>query len=460
VYSFSSSCSEGKPAIRGELTLQEGGGLVRHLSKVYVLFVFYFVMATAQAALAQGHPPTLPAKAYLLMDGASGQVLVDYDGQTRLAIASTTKMMTAILAIERGNLADIVTSGLKPYRTGGSTIYLDLGEQLTLENLLYALMLESANDAAVAIAEHLAGTEEVFAGWMTQKAKEIGAKETQFRNSHGLDQAGHYSTAYDLALIGRYAMSNEQFRAIVAVEEWEIPSTRTSPVRKLINRNRLLGYYPGANGVKNGYTEDADLTNVVSAKRGETELFAVVLGAKNLLWTSSMALLDYGFDNFNRHVVIKAGELVAPAPISGAAARVPAVAKEELSVLLPSGAGPVTSVRVWAEGLRAPLTAGTYVGELHALSSGNVVGKVDLVVATSVESVQMLAGMAGISDAISASVSVGGNLSWLWPVIFLGIIMMLNAVFRRRWRRMVGKQVSDKPFGRERLKAMRERRRS
>lgn len=229
------------------------------------------------------------------MDAATGQVLIEYEGRTSLPIASTTKIMTAILALERGDLSDIVTVGQKPYETGGTTIWLEVGEQQTLEDLLYALMLESANDAAVAIAEHLAGTEERFAEWMNGTARSLGATGTHFVNSHGLHDPEHYSTAYDLALITRHALQNERFRQIVATETWEMPGAPGNAKRHLQSHNQLLGYYEGANGVKNGFTEEALQTNVASARRGETELIAVVLGAERRLWTSSMALLDFGF---------------------------------------------------------------------------------------------------------------------------------------------------------------------
>lgn len=272
-----------------------------------VLVIFLLLFSTASNSRAQ-RDAILPARAYLLMDGVSGQVLHHHEGYTRLPIASTTKVMTAIIALERGRLADVVTASRAAYLTGGSTIYLEQGEQQTLESLLYALMLESANDASVAIAEHLAGTEEEFARWMTAKALAVGALATNFVNSHGLHHPDHYSTAHDLAVIARYAMQNPTFRAIVATQTWEIPGYGDAPPRQLRNRNQLLGYYEGANGVKNGFTEEAELTNIASAQRGDRALIAVVLGATNQLWTSSMALLDFGFSHFDTQPVVQSDE--------------------------------------------------------------------------------------------------------------------------------------------------------
>ncbi|HWI52975.1 MAG TPA: D-alanyl-D-alanine carboxypeptidase family protein, partial [Symbiobacteriaceae bacterium] len=256
---------------------------MRRLLALWIAITILLLPAVVQAEGANV-PPVVPARAYLLMDAASGQVLYAHEGETQLPMASTTKIMTAILALERGKLDDVVTVGQKPYDTGGSTIYLDLGEQRTLHELLYALMLESANDSAVAIAEHLGGTEEKFVELMNAKALEIGAKNTHFVNSHGLHDPNHYTTAHDLALIARYAMQNPAFRTLVTTEEATIPAFKpTDEPRHLHSHNQLLGYYDGVTGVKNGYTEEALLTNVASAKRGDTELIAVVLGAQNYL---------------------------------------------------------------------------------------------------------------------------------------------------------------------------------
>lgn len=277
------------------------------------------LLSTSGAVLAAGDP-ILPAKAYLLMDAVSGRVLHEYQGSLRLPVASTTKVMTAIVALERGKLSDLVTVGRRPYETPGSTIFLEIGEQISLENLLYGLMLESANDAGVAIAEHLAGTEEEFARWMNEKAAAIGARDTNFVNSHGLHHDEHYSTAHDLALMARYGLQNPEFRRIIETETRDIPGSRPGTVRHLQNRNQLLGYYPGANGVKNGFTEEAELTNIASARREEMELIAVVLGARIRLWTSSMALLDFGFSHFRSELLAQKGDpagLLAP-PEEGA----------------------------------------------------------------------------------------------------------------------------------------------
>lgn len=343
------------------------------------LALVFSVMVSVGAA----QEPVLPAKAYLLMDGTTGEVLHEYSGYERLPMASTTKIMTAILALEQGNPADLVAVGQQPYVTGGATIYLEVGEQQTLSDLLLALMLESANDAGVAIAEHLAGSEERFAGWMNQKAYDLGARHTHFVNSHGLHHPDHYSTAYDLALITRYAMQNPAFRELVLVEAAEIPGYGQNPPRKLISRNRLLGYTDGANGVKNGWTEEAGLTNVASARRGDTELIAVVLGAENRLWTSSEALLEFGFRLFRTARVVSKNAPVAELRLPGGA-MVEALASESLAISLREGEGEPEWQVEWVPGLAAPLEAGARVGYLTVRVDGTEAGRVELVASQAV----------------------------------------------------------------------------
>ncbi len=354
--------------------------------------------------------PALPAKAYLLMDAATGDVLHEYQGYRKLPVASTTKIMTAIIALERGNLTDTVTVSRNAAETGGSTIWLQMGEEHTLEDLLYALMLESANDAAVAIAEHLAGSEAAFAAWMNEKAREIGARNTHFVNSHGLHHPDHYSTAYDLARIARYALNNPDFRRIVTTTRWQMaPGYDGGPARTLYNHNRLLGYYEGATGVKNGFTEEAGLTNVASARRGETELIAVVLGAPGQLWTSTMALLDFGFHHYRTARVVKRGEPMGALRIAGAGS-VQAVAAEDVVLTLPAGV-PLPERRIeWERGLTGPLPEGARLGRVVIRSEGQIIRTVDLIAAAAVPA--------------GRRINAGGRQSGWGPAIWSGLLLL------------------------------------
>jgi len=411
------------------------------------------LLALPGLGLAVDAPPAPPAKAYLLMDAATGQVLYEHESRAQLPMASTTKIMTAILALERGNLADVVTVGRKPYDTGGTTIYLEMGERQTLQNLLYALLLESANDAAVAIAEHLAGTEEAFAGWMNARAKELGATQTHFVNSHGLHDTDHYTTAYDLARIARYAMRNPKFRELVTTEEMTIPGADKNPPRQLQSHNRLLGYYEGVTGVKNGYTEEADLTNVASAKRGETELIAVVLGAKERLWTSSMALLDFGFSHYRTQVLARKGDLIGPATVAGAVP-VAAVASSDLVVTVPLSTTEPERRAAWEPGLKAPMASGVKLGRLEVVVDGTALGSVDLVSAAPVQSLRG----AGVEAALGSLRTQASGDQTMWLLLAAGFLGTAALVLGRRKRRP-SPFASRRIHGRDRPYQIRNRRR-
>jgi D-alanyl-D-alanine carboxypeptidase (penicillin-binding protein 5/6) len=304
---------------------------------------------------------------------------------------------------------------------------LDVGEQQTLENLLYALLLESANDAAVAIAEHIGGSEERFVALMNEKAKAIGATQTHFANSHGLHDPNHYSTAHDLALIARYAKQNVQFQQMIMVEEKEIAGFKQNPPRKLHNHNQLLGFYAGANGVKNGYTEEALQTNVASAKRGNTELIAVVLGAQDRLWSSSMALLDYGFSHFETHQFIKQGEQVGQVTLPSRPP-VAAVAAVDAAAALGVGAPPPDEQIEWDPQLKLPLAAGAHLGIARWVDSQGVLGSVDLISPTAV--IMPLAAMANLTPTLSVH---GWPYRW-WMVTVGGLLVLALLAFYRRKR--------------------------
>ena len=194
----------------------------------------------------------ISAKSAILIDSNSGRVLYEHNAYEKLPMASTTKIMTGLIACESGKLNETVK--VSPFASGteGSSLWLKIGEKQTLENLTYGLMLKSGNDAAVAIAEYLGGSIDAFALLMNKRARAIGAVNTNFENPHGLDSDGHYTTAYDLALIAREAMKNEKFREIVSTKTYSIPMQGEKWDRAFKNHNKLLWRYEGCNGVKTG----------------------------------------------------------------------------------------------------------------------------------------------------------------------------------------------------------------
>lgn len=256
----------------------------------------------------------LPAKAGAIsvsaqyacaLDAQTGRIIYEKNAHDRHSMASTTKIMTALVAIENGNLSDVVTVGKNAAGTEGTSLYLKAGDQVTLEDLLYGLMLQSGNDAAIAIAEHIGGSVEKFATLMTSRAKNIGAKNTSFKNPNGLDEEGHYTTAYDLALITREALKNETFAKIVATKSKAI----RDGAQTVTNHNKMLNLYEGCVGVKTGYTKKTGRCLVSSAIRDGKQVIAVTLNAPDD-WNDHTAMLNYAFANTVRFPLIAAGMTV------------------------------------------------------------------------------------------------------------------------------------------------------
>ncbi|MDR2899107.1 MAG: D-alanyl-D-alanine carboxypeptidase [Clostridiales bacterium] len=264
--------------------------------------------------------PNVAASGAVLMDFETGRVLWEKDMNKPLAMASTTKIMTAIIALENGNMSDIVTVSKRASRAPEVKMRLSEGEKIKLDDLMYALMLQSYNDAAVAIAEHVGGSVEEFCNLMTQKAKDLGAENTVFRTPNGLDLDDHHSTAYDMALITRYALSNPRFMEIINTPNKTAVSDRGQ--YNLRNLNRLLNEYEGANGVKTGFTGMAGQCFVGSAKRGDMQLISVVLASgwgsvgKEQKWIDTKRMLDYGFDNYKYMQVVKSGDFYAKVDVN------------------------------------------------------------------------------------------------------------------------------------------------
>ncbi|MGZ0086194.1 D-alanyl-D-alanine carboxypeptidase family protein [Caldibacillus thermoamylovorans] len=241
------------------------------------------------------------AKSAILMEQHSGRVLFAKDAYTKRRIASITKIMTAVLAIESGKMDDLVTVSARAVRTEGSSIYLRQGEKIKLRDLVYGLMLRSGNDAAVAIAEHVGGSVDGFVFLMNKKAAEIGMRDTEFANPHGLDDAeNHYSTAYDMALLMQYAMKNSEFRRISGTKVYRAPAPPGEEgARVWRNKNKLLtSLYEYCTGGKTGYTKRAHRTLVTTASKDGVNLIAVTLDAPDD-WNDHIAMYEYGFSHYH-----------------------------------------------------------------------------------------------------------------------------------------------------------------
>lgn len=240
------------------------------------------------------------SEAAILMDLNSGKILYSKNMHEKLYPASTTKILTAIIAIESGSLDRIVTIGVNPPLVEPTKIGLKKGEKIRLRDLMYALLVDSANDSAVAIAEYIGGTEANFAKMMNNKARLLGCKDSHFVNPNGLNNNKHLTSAYDLAIITKYAMRNSTFRKMVSTKFYTIPATNKSKAISLTNHNKMIlkstsYYYPGCIGVKTGYTIASRHTLVSAAVRGNKRLLAVILKDQEVPYNDITRMLDYGF---------------------------------------------------------------------------------------------------------------------------------------------------------------------
>jgi D-alanyl-D-alanine carboxypeptidase (penicillin-binding protein 5/6) len=253
-----------------------------------------------------GAPPQVSAQSWLLFDDTFGQALAEHDADIPRAMASTTKIMTALVALDQNDLDMPITVTAAAVDVGEAEAGLMEGEQLTLRQLLAAMLVRSANDAAEAIAEGVAGSVDAFVGLMNNKVRELGLEDTHFQNPHGLDEPGHYTTARDLLTMTRVAMSNPVFSTLVKTQTARLPDTPDGSQRILHTTNELLGSYPGAIGVKTGYTGEAGHVLVAAAERDGRRLYAVVMGSTDAFGDAA-ALLDYGFAEFGVIQVIMEG---------------------------------------------------------------------------------------------------------------------------------------------------------
>lgn len=356
-------------------------------TKCLAFFTALFFLAGFRPPVARAAPPNLVGQSAILMDADTGEVLAAQDADERLPIASTTKIMTALLALERGRLSDKITISEKAAYQEGSSMYTTPGETYTLEELLYGLLLNSGNDAAWAIAEHIAGSVPAFVNLMNERARELGAVNTHFTNPSGLPDPQHYSTARDLAVITRAALARPDFRRIVGTKAQKVPWPVKGEDRLLINHNRLLWRYEGADGVKTGYTNEARQCLVASATREGQRLIAVVLKSEgNSVWTDAERLLDYGFANFVTRTLVRPGDGFGQVKVRGGETdRVAIQAEQGLTVTLPKDKSDQVerSLKLTGE-LTAPVAAGREVGTVVFTVGGQEIGRVPLVAAADV----------------------------------------------------------------------------
>lgn len=345
-------------------------------------------------------PVEISASSAILMEAATGTVLYEKDADARRLIASTTKLMTALVALENANLGEEVTVPAVCEGVEGSSMYLRAGQKLTMRELLYGLMLESGNDAAVAVACHVAGSVESFAGLMNERAASLGLENTHYVNPHGLNADGHYSSARDLALLMRECMNNPLFA--------QIASTRTITFggRTFTNHNKLMWSYDGMLSGKTGYTKKAGRTLVTCAERDGMRLICVTLN-DGQDWADHEALLDMGFSQWELRTPVKAGETLGAVPVvSGLSGSARVCAAGSVTLLVKKGQEPYVSVSL-PEFVYAAVYRGAQAGSAEVYVDGERAGAVELLYAESVErdSAQKLRPLERLGDRIKGAIS-------------------------------------------------------
>lgn len=325
-----------------------------------------------------GEDFNLSGQNYILIEEKSGRVLLEKNANVKMPMASTTKIMTAILAIEYGNLEDEVEIIGDKVNIEGSSIFLKDGEIIKLEDLIYGLMLRSGNDSAIAIANHISGSEEEFVKLMNKKAKEIGALSTNFTNPHGLHNDNHYTTAYDLALITRYAFKNKKFEEISSSKDYRTHSSRE--YNYFVNKNSTLWDYEGGDGVKIGYTMRANRCLVASASRNNMRLIAVTLRDYNW-FNDAYTLMNYGFENYSLYPIYQKDQLITQINVlNGEREKLPIVAAGDLMYPLKDEEKDKVKISINVEEkVEAPVVKGAELGSIEVYLDGKLIKKDKLV---------------------------------------------------------------------------------
>lgn len=352
---------------------------------IFALLLCIILLYT-DAAYASGTASTarIAAQAYALIDTQSGRVLAAGNGDARLPMASTTKVMTALVVLSNATLTDIVEIDRNASGIEGSSMYLEVGEKQSVENLLLGLMLRSGNDAAVALAQHVGGTLDGFVDMMNEKAREMGLENTLFQNPHGLPADNHYTSALDLCAIMALALENDDFVRIIGTRRAQVAWDGHPWDRVMTNKNQLLDTLEGCIGGKTGYIKASGRCLVEAAERGGMRVVGVVLNCPDW-WNQMSKLIEYGYNQYGAHDFIEQGEVVHMANTGGRPAQVDIVA--ERSMVLPVLESEDLVLRMEIPSMpKPPYGAGAPVGTAWAVIDGVEISSVRLVTAQAVES--------------------------------------------------------------------------
>ena len=339
------------------------------------------------------------AKAGILMDATTGEIIFEKNKDEQLAVASMTKMVAQIIILEQiesGKIkwTDEVTASSNASGMGGSQIYLTTGEVMTVEEMMKGISMASANDATVAMAEFIAGTEVDFVKMMNEKVKELGLKNTHFKNSTGLDEKDHYSSAYDMAIIAKELLKHEKILEFSSVYE-DYLREDTDNKFWLVNTNKLVRFYEGADGLKTGHTDAAKYCLAATAKRNDFRLIAIVLGEENSTTRNSetMALLDYGFNNYQLNVVKKKTDVIKIMTLDKANKKnIDIVPLNDVAILSKKGTNNMKeyTYEVKIDNIKLPLNKGDEVGKLIVKNGTELIKEAPLTVTEDVKSLTFL----------------------------------------------------------------------
>jgi D-alanyl-D-alanine carboxypeptidase (penicillin-binding protein 5/6) len=331
---------------------------------------------------------TPEAKSAVLMDMDTGTILFEKNSDQKLPPASITKVMSMLLimeAIVEGKIKweDTVRTSERAASMGGSQIFLEVGEEMTVEELMKGIAIASGNDATVAMAEYIAGTEEAFIERMNERAKELGMVNTHFSNTNGLPQENHYTTAFDIAIMSRELLKHEEITRFTSVYEDYLRKDSDRPFW-LVNTNRLVKFYAGVDGLKTGYTQEAKYCLAATAKKGDMRVITVVMGAPKPKvrnhYTTKM--FDYAFSQYETHPIYKKGDLLQEVKVDkGFKTRLSMVVPHQISVLTKKGESKdsyLPSIYSVPD-LQAPILKGDVLGQVKIEKDGNIVAEVDIV---------------------------------------------------------------------------------
>ncbi|MBG9788630.1 MULTISPECIES: D-alanyl-D-alanine carboxypeptidase family protein [Brevibacillus] len=373
---------------------------MKRLLRVFLCLVTCITLLTPGLAFAAESKPDMAphAKSAILMEADSGTILFEKNPHEKLPPASITKVMTLLLifeAMERGEvkLTDKVRTSERAASMGGSQIFLQPGEEMTVEDMVKGIAIASGNDAAVAMAEHIGGTEEAFINKMNERAAQLGLKNTHFINCNGLPSPDHYSTASDIAIMSRELLKHEIITKYTGIYQDYLRKESTSPFW-LVNTNRLVRFYDGVDGLKTGYTSEAKFCITATAKRKNMRVIAVVLGEPDTKVRNSeiTGMFDYAFNHYQVHPIYKKGDVIQQLSLDkGEETKVNVVTEQPVSLLTKKGENPNAFVKeiTLASEVKAPIKKSNVVGHIFIKKDGKEIARIDLYPEKTVERANM-----------------------------------------------------------------------